>query len=274
MSQWQPSYLNPLFSSVEQALAACTHLAIVAHPDDLEILAGHGICETYQNPRHHFVGIVCTSGGGAPGFNGESSTLIAMREEEQKRAAIMGEYGALFTLALESASIKNQWNDQLGQGLQSIINQSRPQLVYTHSLADRHLTHQAVCLHSVRALRQSGHRPQQFLGCEVWGSLDWLPESVKVSLPISRPELIKDLIRCHRSQVQVKAYDQAVLGRFQSNSVFQDSHNLAVASLVGFAMNLLPLVDDGQLTPAAYLKSLAELFLAQSTLPSYSDGAL
>src|SRR5262249_25512801 len=50
---------------VEEALARTTHLGIVAHPDDLEILAARGILECYKPADRWFCGIVITDGAGS-----------------------------------------------------------------------------------------------------------------------------------------------------------------------------------------------------------------
>ncbi len=46
------------------ALARTTHLGIGAHPDDLEIMAAHGILECFASSERWFTGVVVTDGAG------------------------------------------------------------------------------------------------------------------------------------------------------------------------------------------------------------------
>ena len=50
---------------LDRALARTTHLGIGAHPDDLEILAIHGILECFGRPGRGFTGVVVTNGSGS-----------------------------------------------------------------------------------------------------------------------------------------------------------------------------------------------------------------
>ena len=73
------------------ALKRTTHLAIAAHPDDIEILAFHGISECYQRNDRWFSGITVTDGSGSPRsgpFRGVSDdTMVEVRRDEQRKAA-------------------------------------------------------------------------------------------------------------------------------------------------------------------------------------------
>src|SRR5947207_6189900 len=80
------------------ALARTTHLAIGAHPDDLEIMALEGILDCYTRPDRWFCGVVVTDGAGSartgPYARFTDEEMRAIRRQEQKKAAIVGEYGA------------------------------------------------------------------------------------------------------------------------------------------------------------------------------------
>ena len=59
-------FLVPDSESVESALERTTHMGIGAHPDDLEIMAYHGILECFMDNRKWFLGITVTNGAGSP----------------------------------------------------------------------------------------------------------------------------------------------------------------------------------------------------------------
>ena len=59
-----------------------------------------------------------------------------------------------------------------------ILKITRPVIVYTHNLADKHPTHIGVAVKTLDAIRRlpAEERPGTVLGCEVWRDLDWLTE--------------------------------------------------------------------------------------------------
>src|SRR5260221_13693815 len=50
---------------VDEALSRTTHMGIVAHPDDLEILAYRGILDCFGQAERSFSGVVLTDGAGS-----------------------------------------------------------------------------------------------------------------------------------------------------------------------------------------------------------------
>ncbi len=275
---WKPTYLNPAFSSLEDALKKATHLGVGAHPDDLEILAGPGISECYQKSDRHFVGVVCTSGSGSPQFGEALSAkqLAEVRASEQLAAAEKGEYAAVVSLSLESSELKGPINRSLVEGLKNLLILMSPQVVYTHDLTDPHSTHLAVTLHLIQALRESSHQPQLFYGCEVWRSLSWLDHPHKYLLSVNNATLISDLISCHKSQLHVKPYHLATIGRMQANATFDNAYAENSADFTVAAMDLMPLIVDDQLKPESYLEFLISSFRNKSlsTLQSLGKGSV
>ena len=67
--------------------------------------------------------------------------------------------------------------------LTAILKASRPKVVYTHNLADKHDTHVSVALRAVAVLRAlpEDMKPERVYGCEVWRALDWLPDDKRSS---------------------------------------------------------------------------------------------
>ena len=93
---------------LETALERTTHLGVGAHQDDLEIMAAHGILECYQRDDRFFTGITCTDGAGSSrtGLYAEFSdeAMMAVRAQEQRKAAVLGEYSAMIQTESHSSA--------------------------------------------------------------------------------------------------------------------------------------------------------------------------
>lgn len=250
--------------SATLALARTTHLGIGAHQDDLEIMAFHGIAACFHSSRHWFTGLTCTNGTGSPrprAYRGYSIDAVQrLRRTEQRAAAVVGRYSAMLQLDYPSDAMRSKLYQPLVNDLRGLISATGPEVLYTHSLADRHETHVAVALHVIRALRELSktQQPRCIYGCEVWGSLDWLADNDKVVLDVSGQEhLASALIGLYDSQIEAtRRYDLATIGRRRSNATYLESHGEASAEQVIFAMDLKPLILAGQLDPASYLGEL------------------
>ena len=85
-----------------------------------------------------------------------------------------------------------------------ILAAAKPEVVYTHNLADKHDTHVAVVVPLIRALREipASERPAEVYGVEVWRDLNWLLDDEKVLLNMAnRPNLVRALISIFDSQI-------------------------------------------------------------------------
>lgn len=259
---------------LETALKRTTHLAIGAHPDDLEVMAYPAIASCYRQPDRWFTGITVTDGAGSARgdtFAGMSELgLVAARREEQRNAARVGQYGLQIQLGLGSGVVK-QASESVGlvDDLAEIIALCEPQEVYIHNPLDRHATHVALFLRCLEALRrQSGDwRPKCLLGVECWRDLDWLPTSRKVLLDASpHPHLAQALIGLYDSQIGAgKRYDRALLGRRAAHATFSESHAVDAHESVNLAIDLMPLLDDPELDPLAFSLSLIGAFSDEVT---------
>lgn len=256
-----------------ETLSATTHLGIGAHADDLEILAFPGISACLNHPIERFTGVVVTNGSGAPRAGSyakvSDAELIQIRREEQRQAAILGQYAAIIQLGFASADIRiNPCPDLVGDLLQ-ILQATQPRVIYLHNPADRHETHIAVLLSCLAALRQlpSAARPKEVYGCEVWGDLDWAPTSRVVRLPCPAPDDFgPSLLRCFRSQVEGgKRYDLAAAGRRRAHATFADAYSPDQAQEVLLALDLLPLIEPNPPTLQAFVSGLINEFRQQTT---------
>jgi LmbE family N-acetylglucosaminyl deacetylase len=256
---------------VDEAIARTTHLGIVAHPDDLEILAYPGILECRGRENRWFSGVVATDGRGSarggPYAGVADEALAAIREREQVKAAVVGEYGAVVMLRHTSAAVQGPGRSELVQELTELLRAARPEVVYTHNPADRHRTHVAVALAAIAACRAlyAPERPARLLGGEVWGDLEWLSEADKVASDVSgRDCLGAALIGVFESQiVGGKRYDLAVPARRLAHATYFASHALDDASALCLAMDLTPLLHDAGRSVSSYVQERIDRFGAE-----------
>ena len=252
--------------ALPDALARTTHLAIGAHQDDLEFFAYHGIEACYAKKDAWFAGVTCTDGAGSsrtgPYAEVSNEELQEIRLEEQRKAAKVGDYAAVFQLGYPSSVIKDASNNHPAEDLAQILGIAQPEVVYLHNPADKHDTHIAVLLRSLQALRNlpADQRPKQTWGCEIWRSLDWLPDEDKGLLSTSaRPNLQAALNGIFDSQISGgKRYDLAVMGRRLANATFFDAHASDDETGITWAMDLTPLVHNDTLDIVDYTVSFID----------------
>jgi LmbE family N-acetylglucosaminyl deacetylase len=252
----------------EEALARTTHMAVGAHQDDLEIMAYDGILRCFQQSDKWFCGVVVTNGSGSPRDDlyrdYTDADMQVVRRLEQKKAAVVGEYGAQVLLDHPSSAVKDATNPAVMEDLVPLLEASRPQVVYTHNLADKHDTHVAVALRVIDAIRRLPveRRPQHLYGCEVWRDLDWMVDSDKVTFDLSAHENLQAaLLGVFDSQIcGGKRYDLATMGRRQANATYFASHETDVATGMSFAMDLTPLIVDPEMDVSGYVSAVIERF--------------
>jgi LmbE family N-acetylglucosaminyl deacetylase len=248
------------------ALARTTHLGIGAHADDLEILAMHGILECFARTDGWFTGVVVTDGAGSPrdleyGRHSDDQ-MKEVRRHEQKKAAFVGEYSAQLFLDFPSSTLKNRDQAAPVTDLANVLSATRPEVVYTHNLADKHDTHVAVALRVIAAcLRLPGElRPKRLIGVEVWRDLDWMHDPDKVVFDLSQ----REHLHVFDSQIAGgKRYDLATMGRRRAHATFFESHGTDVQTGLSFGMDLTPLIEDGGPEPAAFVAQLIERFSSE-----------
>ena len=250
------------------ALSRTTHLGIAAHQDDLEIMAADGILACYQQPDRWFTGVVVTDGAGSPRSGRyRDFTDLQMREvrrTEQKTAADIGKYSAVVLLDHSGAVVRDAASNGPVDDLVEVLRATRPTVVYTHNLADKHDTHVAVALRVVAATRRlpSAERPMRLYGCEVWRDLDWVGDDEKVVFDLSAHEDLRAaLVSVFDSQIAGgKRYDLATEGRRRANATYAAAHGTDTASACSYALDLTPLVSDDSLDAAAFMRGVLDRF--------------
>jgi LmbE family N-acetylglucosaminyl deacetylase len=255
-------------AAVGDALTRTTHLAIGAHQDDLEFMALHGILECFGRSDRWFTGVTMTDGSGSarsgPYGRFSDDEMSRVRVAEQRKAAVVGEYGCQIQLMFPSAIVKDSRERSPVADLTKVLANARPEVVYLHNPADKHDTHVAAVLHCIAALRAlpSAQRPATVYGCEIWRSLDWLNDVDKQVLPVdAHPNLAASLSAVFDSQITGgKRYDTAILGRRTANATFFESHATDKNNALSWAMDLTPLVKDASLSPAEYTLTFIDRF--------------
>jgi LmbE family N-acetylglucosaminyl deacetylase len=190
--------------------------------------------------------------------------MWVVRNKEQKKAAIVGEYAAQVLLDFPSSAVKDGTNTDPVDDIYQLLQSARPHTVYTHNLADKHDTHIGVTLKVIEAIRRlpQDERPQHLYGCEVWRDLDWLVDTDKVAFDCSMLENMQmALVSVFDSQVTGgKRYDLATMGRRRAHATYHASHDTDVTTSTGFALDLTPLIDDPTMDIAAFIQEFINRF--------------
>jgi LmbE family N-acetylglucosaminyl deacetylase len=255
-------------ASEGEALKRVTHLGIAAHQDDIEIMSMEGILKGFGSKQEWFMAVIVTNGAGSPrdGLYGSYSDeqMQVVRRQEQKKAAFVGEYSAVAFLNHSSSVIKNAAEPAPKQDIKAILEATRPQVVYTHNLADKHDTHVSVALRTIAAIREmpAEQRPVRVYGCEVWRDLDWMVDTDKQIFALDGHENIQaSLVGVFDSQIAGgKRYDLATMARRRAHATYHQSHSVDAVGLLNFGMDLTPLVKNDTLDPREYVLSLIERF--------------
>ena len=226
------------------------YLCICAHQDDGEIMAIDGILKGYYSRKYSFA-LAVTADGGGSARSGEFADytyemMKKVRIEEEKEASEIGKYHSLYLLNYSSKEIKQKENDEIVNDYIEIIKELKPEIIYTHSLLDKHPTHIGVVLKVIEALRKlpKEYQPKHLYGCEVWRGLDWIDDSKKIGFDVSRNEkLQKQLLNVFKSQIAGgKAYTKASIGRRYSNATYYQSHSIDAYKMISYAIEMNPLI--------------------------------
>lgn len=253
---------------VEEALARTTHLCIAAHQDDIEIMSAQPIIECFQQEDKWFTGVVVTDGRGSPRdgiyakYGDDEMRLV--RFKEQRKSAYVGEFAAQVMLDMPSKIVKDVSRNEPVEDLVALLRATKPQVVYTHNLADKHDTHVAVVLRVIEALRKldQAERPERVVGCEVWRALDWMVDPDKVLMNVSDHENLQfALLGVFDSQIAGgKRYDLASMGRRRANATYFESHGVDATTGLSYAMDMTPLMNDAGKKPAEFAQEFIQRF--------------
>ena len=242
------------------------YLCLCAHQDDNEIMAVDGILKGYRSKKFSFALAVTADGAGSARtgkFKDYTDEMMKkVRIEEQKAASEIGRYHSLYLLNYSSSEIKDVNNDDIVNDYINIIKELKPQVIYTHSVLDKHPTHVGVALKVIKAVRSlpKNEQPKLFYGCEVWRDLDWISDDKKVGFDLSRNEkLQKQLLNVFQSQIAGgKEYTKASMGRRYANATYFKSHSVDSYKMISFAISYEPLLKNPNLSIKAFALSFVD----------------
>ena len=241
-------------------------LCICAHQDDCEIMAMDGILKGYYSKKYSFA-LVETSDGGGSARTGEfkdytDEMMKEVRIKEQQEASEIGRYNSLYMLNYSSKEIKDKADKRIVEEYVKIIKYLRPEVIYTHSILDKHPTHIGVVLKVIEALRQlpKEYQPKLFYGCEVWRGLDWISDDKKIGFNVSRNEkLQKKILNVFKSQIAGgKAYTKASIGRRYANATYFQSHSVDSFKMISYGIDMRPLLKNPQLSVKEFALSFVD----------------
>ena len=176
--------------------------------------------------------------------------MLEARNQEQIRASQIGEYEKLIMLKHNHLDIENDDKDNVVKDLQKIILEVQPDVIYTHNIFDKSKTHSKTCKKVVEAILglPEESRPRLLYGCEIFRSLDWLPDKYKVVFDLSdNKELQARLIGVYDTRMeQSKNYNKAVVGRKLAHATFGISNdNVDEEKMLWYGINLTPVIQKG-----------------------------
>jgi LmbE family N-acetylglucosaminyl deacetylase len=161
-----------------------------------------------------------------------------------------------------SSAVKDAAHKEVIADLTEVLRATRPEVVYTHNLADKHDTHVGVALRVIAACRalEPALRPKQLIGCEVWRDLDWLCDSDKLQMPVDRHESLQNaLMGVFDSQIAGgKRYDLATAGRRKAHATYFESRGTDQHTALIWGMDLSPLMHGGD--PGAHVSAFMRRF--------------
>ena len=268
LTEAQAEIWVPDGATEEAALKRTTHMGIAAHQDDVEIMCLEGILAGFGNSEKWFTAVIVTNGAGSPrdGLYAQytDDEMQVVRRLEQKKAAFLGEYSAVALLNHPSSAVKSAANPGPKNDIKAIVAAARPEVIYTHNLADKHDTHIGVTLRTIAAIRElpSDQRPKKFYGCEVWRDLDWLVDDDKIVFKLDeRENIAASLVGVFDSQIAGgKRYDLATLARRRAHATYHQSHSVDAAQMINFGVDLTPLIQNEKLDPTEYIGGFIRRF--------------
>ena len=254
--------------SDDEAISRTYCMGVAAHQDDIELMCWPGILDCFGKKDKWFSAVVVTNGSGSPrtGLYADhtDSEMIEVRKLEQKKAAFVGEYGSLTMLNYSSGEVKDPAENSVIADYIELITKARPEVVFTHNLADKHDTHVAVAVKLIKAIRRlpKDLRPKHIYGGEVWRSLDWVNDNEKTVFDVNGSQNIAAaLVSLFDSQVSGgKRYDLATQGRRLANATYYESHGTDNSSALMYALDMTPLIENDDLDIKTFINGYIDRF--------------
>ncbi len=110
---------------IDKAISRTTHMGIGAHQDDLEIVMYDGILRCFGSDKNWFFGVTVSNGSGSPRdglyANYTDEEMQKVRKIEQKKAAVVGEYGAVAFLDYPTSEVKDPKNNNPKEDIKELL---------------------------------------------------------------------------------------------------------------------------------------------------------
>lgn len=264
-----------------EALARVKSLIVGAHQDDVEFMGFPLIRDAYGMGTPTLAAVVMSNGAGSPraGVYADCTDeqMQEIRRQEQRLAAQIGRYAAMFQLRFTSKALRDPSNPAPASELAALLQAMKPETVFTHNFADKHNTHIGTAINVVRAIRllPKADRPKRLLGGEIWRSLDWVSDKEKVRLDAGgRDALAAALMGVYDSQIAGgKRYDLATFGRRRANATYGESHAVDDLEQVAYAIDMTPMIEDDTLSPMDFIQGFVDRFVDELRETIRSAGA-
>jgi LmbE family N-acetylglucosaminyl deacetylase len=212
-------------------------------------MAIDGIQRGYRASKYTFACVVTTDGADSERSGryarATDRKMTSVVVAEQKRAANIGRYHAVYFMNYSTEEVRDQENEDIVNEYVEIIKELKPRIIYTHSLLDRHPSHVAVAVKVINALRsmKKGDQPKVLYGCESERDLDWVNPEKVVTFNISKNlRLQRQLISAHKSSNMSRDFVNAAIGRRLVNAVFNRDEKKKSAKLTAKAINMTTLL--------------------------------
>lgn len=207
--------------SIDSSGCAGTVLMVTPHPDDDVIGAGGTMA---GHAAHGFLVVSAYVTGGA-GDSGRHDEVTRLRRHEALAALqTVGAAGAFF-LDYKSRDLAGEASaERAVSELAGIISCVQPETIYAPCPFERHRTHLITTELTVKALRNADVPVRSLLGYAVWSAIQGMPGTKTVDIS-KHLNVKKEAIQKHVSQIRIKPYDQAALGKNAWEGICMHTHS-------------------------------------------------
>lgn len=231
-------------------------IIVAPHPDD-DVIGVGGTMRLLADKGCNVFSIYITDGS-SPVFKNNNIQHIR-RQEALAALRIVKARGGIF-LNHKSRGLTDAGAKKIIDELRDILQFFIPEQIYLPSPFENHTTHNRVTSLAIRAIRRTQNYHPELWGYHVWGGMYGLAGSKTID--ISRTVFSKrKAIRMHKSQIESKAYDTAMIGRNHYEGVFLETHRQDRFEYAETFLNMQDLIIHPRLSLKSFTKSTLKKFL-------------
>jgi LmbE family N-acetylglucosaminyl deacetylase len=236
-------------------------LVIAPHPDD-DVLGAGGTMAAASHQGKGVFAVYITDGRNSPrkDKNISDDEMAALRKKEALTALrAVGAVGGFF-LEKRSGELAGGVKQEVEETLIRIFQLICPEEVFLPAPYERHLTHQLCTQLSIEALRMDSSLKPNLLGYSLWGCFWGVRRRIVRDItPIIKRKV--EAVLSHSSQVAYKNYQQGILGKNNYEAIFWESHEIQKAAFVEIFLDMNELLENRNLTLAAFIRQDVEAFI-------------